>query len=239
MPALREDASEDASEDDVAAVEALVKGAAAAAVAAVSGGGAAPAKKGFGTAAKGFGAAAAAAAVGAALASQKLPDFAAMLRKGTRVGFPELAAWSPAAASGGKEDQVTASEGVAMLLDFALRAAARAPAAPLHLWLPGEFMAAAVTLGSGKLGPSVTVGVPGGSTPSGAAPILWAIFDPAAVEADAGAATAGVAGAKAAGAPIVLVPVGRVKRAALPDGATAAQEALRARAATRLAKASA
>ena len=173
----------------------------------------------------------------AAFGTQRLPDFSAMIRKKARIGFPELTRWftAPGAPADG-EDKVTASCAVSMVMDFAMRAAEKAAGQPLHLWLPGAFMASTITFGTGRLGPSLTVGSPGGAPVPEGATVLYALFDPPPPQtaAETAAVAELVAAARAAGTKVVAVPVGRVRRAALAGGGAAAREALLKVAAARM-----
>jgi len=98
-------------------------------------------------------------------------------------------------------------------------------------------MVFSATFGTGRLGPSLTVGVPGGAPVPAGATVLHVLFDPAppATAAEASALADAVAAARAGGACVVGVAVGRVRRATLAAGAPAAKEALAKAAAARLA----
>lgn len=173
----------------------------------------------------------------AAFGNQRLPDFSAMIRKKARIGFPELLRWFTATgAPSDGDDKVTASCAVAMVMDVAMRAAEKAGDQKLHLWLPGAFMASTITFGTGRLGPTLTVGSPGGApVPEGAA-VLYALFDPPPPQtpAETAAVAEVVAAARKAGTKVVALPVGRVRRAGLAGGGAAAREALLKLAAARM-----
>ncbi len=216
LPALREASSDDVGGDDdpAAAMEALIKSSAKAVVAG----------KGFGAgAAKGF-------AKAAAAAAQKLPDFAALLRKGGRFSYPELAGWPDANEDAGV---VESGEAAALFLDFLLRLHASLPAGKtVHALLPGAFMARSLTFGCGALTPGLTLGAANVAPPADASVLVWAAFTPAPRdEADAAAV---LDAARKAGTPVLTVAIGRCGR---KEERAEATEALRASAKARLAKA--
>lgn len=185
LPALREAQAQD--EDELLDLEAMVKGGAKA----LAGG------KGFGAAAaKGF-------AQAALTAVQKLPDFGALIRKGGRFSFPELAGWP-------LQDEsavVEGAEAVAMFMDLVLRLHASQPAGTVtHVLLPGGFMARTLAFGFPALAPGLTLGSAADPPPANATLLLVAAFHPTPKDAV-------VAAAVTSAARVVTVAIGRCGRA--------------------------